>query len=107
MALHGSFLPGQQSVLSSFQIHFTYLGFLENQPSNMDVTLNSGRGAVVLKVTNNGDRPIQVGSHYYFIEVNPSLIFDQRKAYGMRLNIPTRTTIGFEVRYLTLRHYIL
>ncbi|XP_023760987.3 uncharacterized protein LOC111909398 [Lactuca sativa] len=60
------------------------------------IMLNSRREAVVLKVTNNGDRPIQVGSHYHFIEVNPSLIFDQRKAYGMRLNIPTGTTTRFE-----------
>ncbi|KAL7616713.1 hypothetical protein Lser_V15G03436 [Lactuca serriola] len=60
------------------------------------IMLNSGREAVVLKVTNNGDRPTQVGSHYHFIEVNPSLIFDQRKAYGMRLNIPTGTTTRFE-----------
>ncbi|GJU35624.1 chrysanthemyl diphosphate synthase, partial [Tanacetum coccineum] len=51
------------------------------------ILLNSGREAVILKVTNEGDRPIQVGSYYHFIEVNPCLIFDRRKAYGMRLNI--------------------
>nr|KAJ0205040.1 hypothetical protein LSAT_V11C500255790 [Lactuca sativa] len=67
--------------------------------------LNSGKEAVVLKVTNNGY--IDQYSHYHFIEVNPSLIFDQRKTYGMRLNIPTGTTTRFEVKYFTLRHYML
>ncbi|GKA77659.1 amidohydrolase 1 [Tanacetum coccineum] len=57
------------------------------------ILLNS---AVILKVTNDGDRPIQVGSHYHFIEANPCLIFDRRKAYGMRLNIPTGTASRFE-----------
>ncbi|GKE96468.1 urease, partial [Tanacetum coccineum] len=60
------------------------------------ILLNSGREAVILKVTNDGDRPIQVGNHYIFIEVNPCLIFDRRKAYGMRLNIPAGTATRFE-----------
>ncbi|TKY59873.1 Urease protein [Spatholobus suberectus] len=58
--------------------------------------LNLGRKAVILKVVNNGDRPIQVGSHYHFIEVNPCLTFDRRKAYGMRLNIAAGTAVRFE-----------
>ncbi|KAL0364302.1 UNVERIFIED_CONTAM: Urease [Sesamum angustifolium] len=60
------------------------------------ITINSGRKGVVLKVTNTGDRPIQVGSHYHFIEVNPFLVFDRSKAYGMRLNIPAGTATRFE-----------
>ncbi|KAK7359402.1 hypothetical protein VNO77_01360 [Canavalia gladiata] len=60
------------------------------------LTLNIGRKAVILKVTSKGDRPIQVGSHYHFIEVNPYLTFDRRKAYGMRLNIAAGTAVRFE-----------
>ncbi|GKA98860.1 amidohydrolase 1, partial [Tanacetum coccineum] len=63
---------------------------------NGHILLNSGREAVTLKVTNDRDRPIQVGSHYHFIEVNPCLIFDRRKAYGMRLNMPAGTATRFE-----------
>lgn len=61
-----------------------------------DISLNNGRRAVILKVVNTGDRPVQIGSHYHFIETNPALIFDRRKAYGMRLNIPAGTAIRFE-----------
>lgn len=66
------------------------------------IVLNPQREAVILKVTNTGDRPIQVGSHYHFIEVNPSLIFDRKRAHGMRLNIPAGAATRFEVRLLTL-----
>uniref|UniRef100_A0A6N2MQY7 Urease n=1 Tax=Salix viminalis TaxID=40686 RepID=A0A6N2MQY7_SALVM len=61
-----------------------------------NVTINLGRKAVTLKVINSGDRPIQVGSHYHFVETNRSLLFDRRKALGMRLNIPAGTAIRFE-----------
>ncbi|KAG6764648.1 hypothetical protein POTOM_032128 [Populus tomentosa] len=61
-----------------------------------NVIINSGRKAVTLKVINTGDRPIQVGSHYHFIETNRSLHFDRRKAHGMRLNILAGTAIRFE-----------
>ncbi|KAJ6689160.1 hypothetical protein OIU85_005555 [Salix viminalis] len=61
-----------------------------------NVTINLGRKAVTLKVINSGDRPIQVGSHYHFVETNRSLLFDRRKAHGMRLNIPAGTAIRFE-----------
>ncbi|KAK7399989.1 hypothetical protein VNO78_11187 [Psophocarpus tetragonolobus] len=71
------------------------------------LTLNPGRKAVILKVVNKGDRPIQVGSHYYFIEVNPYLTFDRRKAYGMRLIIASGTAVRFEVQFyvVTSRGY--
>src|SRR6516164_7923495 len=52
-----------------------------------DIELNADRKTVVLSVTNSGDRPIQVGSHYHFFETNPALKFDRKKARGMRLNI--------------------
>ncbi|RDX94687.1 hypothetical protein CR513_22907, partial [Mucuna pruriens] len=60
------------------------------------LVLNPGRNAIILRVVNNGDRPVQVGSHYHFIEVNPCLTFDRRKAYGMRLNIAAGNAIRFE-----------
>jgi urease subunit beta len=61
-----------------------------------DITLNAGRKTVSLSVTNTGDRPIQVGSHYHFFETNPMLKFDRKKARGMRLNIPAGTAVRFE-----------
>jgi urease subunit beta len=61
-----------------------------------DVTLNAGRDTVTLAVTNTGDRPIQVGSHYHFFETNPALRFDRAKARGMRLDIPAGTAVRFE-----------
>ncbi|XP_058102247.1 urease isoform X2 [Magnolia sinica] len=60
------------------------------------IMLNRGRKAVIIRVTNKADRPIQVGSHYHFIEVNPYMVFDRRRAYGMRLNIPAGTATRFE-----------
>ena len=61
-----------------------------------DITLNAGRKTVTLKVSNSGDRPVQVGSHYHFFETNPALKFDRKKARGMRLNIPAGTAVRFE-----------
>jgi urease subunit beta len=61
-----------------------------------DITLNEGRTPVILTVANTGDRPVQVGSHYHFFEVNPALSFDRPQARGMRLDIPSGTAIRFE-----------
>jgi urease subunit beta len=61
-----------------------------------DITLNAGRKSVTISVTNSGDRPVQVGSHYHFFETNPALEFDRQKARGMRLNIPAGTAVRFE-----------
>jgi urease beta subunit len=60
------------------------------------ITVNAGRPTLSLQVTNRGDRPIQVGSHFHFFEVNPALDFDRRQAYGMRLDIPAGTAVRFE-----------
>ena len=60
------------------------------------LTLNEGRQALALTVTNRGDRPIQVGSHYHFVETNRALVFDRDAAYGMRLDIPAGTAVRFE-----------
>jgi len=61
-----------------------------------DIELNEGRATVVLSVSNSGDRPIQVGSHYHFLETNPALVFDRDKARGFRLDIPAGTAVRFE-----------
>ena len=60
------------------------------------IELNAGRETVTVAVTNTGDRPVQVGSHYLFFETNPGLRFDREKAFGKRLNIPAGTAIRFE-----------
>jgi urease subunit gamma/beta len=94
LALHGSFLPVPE--LSQFA------------PSPSDevpgactaregeIELNAGRASVTLSVTNLGDRPVQVGSHYHFIETNALLRFDRGLAYGKRLDIPAGTAVRFE-----------
>jgi urease subunit beta len=61
-----------------------------------DVELNKGRKAITLQITNSGDRPVQVGSHYHFFETNEALKFDRKKAYGCRLNIAAGTAVRFE-----------
>jgi urease subunit beta len=66
--------------------------FLKNGP----IEANSGRATSRIAVTNRGDRPIQVGSHCHFFEVNRALDFNRDVAYGMRLNIPAGTAVRFE-----------
>lgn len=61
-----------------------------------DITYNENRRTVTLKVRNTGDRPIQVGSHFHFFEVNRFLEFDRKAAYGCHLNIPATTALRFE-----------
>jgi urease subunit beta len=61
-----------------------------------DIEVNPGRPSATLKVTNTGDRPVQVGSHFHFFEVNRALVFDREKAYGMHLDLLSGTAIRFE-----------
>jgi urease subunit beta len=61
-----------------------------------ELELNKDRRTVTVEVTNSGDRPIQVGSHYHFFETNDALRFDRKKAYGFRLNIAAGTAVRFE-----------
>jgi urease subunit beta len=61
-----------------------------------DIELNAGRATATVKVANSGDRPIQVGSHFHFFEVNPALQFERSAAYGMRLDIAAGTAVRFE-----------
>lgn len=61
-----------------------------------DITLNDGRVTATVRVSNTGDRPVQVGSHFHFFEVNSALSFDRAAAYGMRLDIAAGTAVRFE-----------
>lgn len=95
LALHGSFLPVPDLAL------FGEGDLRDVEPGGImtaagELTLNADRTSVVLAVTNLGDRPIQVGSHYHFIETNPYLRFDRARAYGFRLDIPAGTAVRFE-----------
>ncbi|OIN12321.1 urease subunit beta [Oceanisphaera psychrotolerans] len=68
----------------------------EYQIKDGDIELNAGRATVTVAVANSGDRPVQVGSHYHFYEVNPALHFDRDKVRGYRLNIAAGTAVRFE-----------
>ncbi|HIV16972.1 MAG TPA: urease subunit beta [Candidatus Alectryocaccobium stercorigallinarum] len=68
----------------------------EIMAQDREITLNDGKKTVVLTVANMGDRPVQVGSHYHFFEVNKCLSFDREKAYGYHLDIPSGTSVRFE-----------
>ncbi|MFZ7174027.1 urease subunit beta [[Pasteurella] aerogenes] len=68
----------------------------EYQLAEGDIEINQYRKTVRLDVINQGDRPIQVGSHYHFYETNNALKFDRTLAYGMRLNVPSGNAVRFE-----------
>ena len=61
-----------------------------------EIELNAGLPVITIDVSNSGDRPVQVGSHYHFYETNPGLKFDREKARGLRLDIPAGTAVRFE-----------
>ena len=65
-------------------------------PEQGEIELNLGKDVKTIIVSNSGDRPVQVGSHYHFFEANNALIFDRESAFGMRLDIPAGTAIRFE-----------
>jgi urease subunit gamma/beta len=94
LALHGSFLPIPKLVSVESPAEQIVPGSCEVQEGELE--LNAGRPAAKIAVTNLGDRPIQVGSHYHFIETNPALSFDRALAYGKRLDIPAGTAVRFE-----------
>jgi urease subunit gamma/beta len=103
LALYGSFLPagdgtrtGEAPVAldTAGTAALARIGAIA--AADGEVILNDGRESVRLAVTNRGDRPIQVGSHYHFIETNRSLAFDRAAAYGLRLDIPAGTAVRFE-----------
>lgn len=100
-ALYGSFLPipskdafplPPDSEYESKKMPGAVVVAKEAKP----IVLNEGRKRIRLKVTSKGDRPVQIGSHYHFVETNPQLDFDRGKAYGYRLDIPAGTSVRFE-----------
>lgn len=100
-ALYGSFLPVPTQRFFPVSPPESYEA--QNEPgavivatSSGRVKLNENRRRIRLRVTSKGDRPIQVGSHYHFIETNPQLEFDRERAYGFRLDIPAGTSVRFE-----------
>ncbi|MBI1368607.1 MAG: urease subunit gamma [Planctomycetes bacterium] len=94
LALYGSFLPVPE--LSAFGDEKEMLTPGVCTAMAGELELNAGRPTCTLKVTNTGDRPVQVGSHYHFGETNAALVFDRGAAYGMRLDIPAGTAVRFE-----------
>ena len=94
LALYGSFLPVPALALFPALPDEAEPGAIT--AGTGDITINAGRSATTLIVTNLADRPIQVGSHYHFIETNPYLRFDRAKAYGKRLDIIAGTAVRFE-----------
>jgi urease subunit gamma/beta len=96
LALYGSFLPTESmaSVGTAPELLGTAPG--DVTPQAGDLELNAGRAVTELAVTNRGDRPIQVGSHYPFAETNRFLDFDRVRAAGKRLDIPAGTAVRFE-----------
>jgi urease subunit beta len=69
-------------------------GEIITQPG--EIELNAGRETIIIEVSNTGDRPIQIGSHFHFYEVNLALQFDRQATKGMRLDIPAGTAVRFE-----------
>ena len=113
LALHGSFLPVPDVLIFATASNSPGAGTTSPSPGgegrgegglipgsteikNGEIELNAGRATAELPVTNLGDRPIQVGSHYHFIETNAALKFDRGAAYGKRLDIPAGTAVRFE-----------
>ncbi len=96
LALYGSFLPVPE--LAVFETEENAISYVPGECVTPDeeLVLNDGRDTVTLTVTNLGDRPIQVGSHYHFVETNRELKFDREQAYGKRLDIPAGTAVRFE-----------
>ena len=94
LALHGSFLPVPDVSLFTPAAAEPIPGSTEIKDG--EIELNVGRATAEIPVTNLGDRPIQVGSHYHFIETNGALKFDRAAAYGKRLDIPAGTAVRFE-----------
>lgn len=97
LAFYGSFLTRDEGAAIQYRPAIA----IEGPPGALlvrdgTIVLNEGRRTADVEVANRGDRPIQVGSHYHFVETNRALVFDRRAAYGMRLNIPAGTAVRFE-----------
>ncbi len=95
LALYGSFLP-IPDIARFAEADSDKIEAGQCVPAAGELELNAGREAISLEVTNLGDRPVQVGSHYHFIETNSQLKFDRARAYGKRLDIPAGAAVRFE-----------
>ena len=98
LALEGSFLPIPDSTVFTTQVLSGEESFIPGEVIAKPgvIELNADRDMITVMVMNNSDRPVQIGSHYHFIEVNPCLVFDRLASYGKRLNVPAGTAIRFE-----------
>jgi urease subunit gamma/beta len=97
LAFHGSFLTPRDMTAAAGSSAAPLAGAPGQVMANDGhIVLNEGRPTVSIAVVNRGDRPIQVGSHYHFLETNRALVFDRRAAHGMRLDIPAGTAVRFE-----------
>jgi urease subunit gamma/beta len=94
LALYGSFLPLPRTFPRSPEADALVPGEILSRDGS--IVANEGRDSIRLEVKNTGDRPIQVGSHYHFVETNSALAFDRKAAYGKRLDIPAGTAVRFE-----------
>ncbi len=84
------------------------LGSPKYHHTDEDIEINAGREKVTLRVSNTGDRAVQIGSHFHFFEVNRALLFEREKAYGMHLDLPAGTGVRIEpgdTREVTLTAY--
>lgn len=96
LALYGSFLPVPPRERPAARVTEWLPGEIVVNDAEGAIVLNAGRQTAQIAVTNRGDRPIQVGSHYHFAETNRALLFDRAAAYGRRLDIPAGTAVRFE-----------
>jgi urease subunit gamma/beta len=98
LALYGSFLPVPPRSASTAAKGDAEISGVPGEilAAGGDILINEGREAIQIKVTNRGDRPIQVGSHYHFSETNRALEFDRAASHGRRLDIPAGTAVRFE-----------
>lgn len=94
LALYGSFLPVPDLAQFAHVPARLVPGEVQTLPGTLE--LNAGRATLELRVTNTGDRPVQVGSHYPFVETNRALTFDRAMASGFRLDLPAGTAVRFE-----------
>jgi urease subunit gamma/beta len=95
LALYGSFLPAPERPVTA-ATPAADMAPGEVLPGEGEIEINADRDAIQLPVTNRGDRPIQVGSHYHFAQTNRALEFDRDRARGRRLDIPAGTAVRFE-----------
>ena len=91
VTVHDPIRPGKEQLSEADQVRPG-----EIIAADGDIELNAGRRKADVRVTNTGDRPVQIGSHYHFFEVNKALNFDRDASFGMHLDVPAGTAVRFE-----------